>query len=97
MGGKKADWRVRLAVPMFAVIVALGGLALWGWLRPPPEPPVIRYVMESPSAGGPLGLALSPDGTRMAYVGSDSALQSQVYVRERDGFDPTQFLVRVDP
>jgi Tol biopolymer transport system component/tRNA A-37 threonylcarbamoyl transferase component Bud32 len=66
-------WR-RIAVGAMALAAACTGLAIWGWWRPAPTPPVLRYAMALP-AGEQLGqmrgnrLALSPDGSRLVYVG----------------------------
>ena len=50
--------------------------AIWGWMRPAPSKPVVRYplVIDSTEAIAPGGvgsgrIALSPDGSRIAYVG----------------------------
>jgi serine/threonine-protein kinase len=87
-----------------AVVAGLGSaavlfavLAAWGWLRPAPPRPVIRYSMGIPPAQamrqGVLGvnLAISPDGRRIVYVGSGEG-GDQLWVRERDRLDATPLI-----
>ncbi|MEX1999199.1 MAG: hypothetical protein WD934_05885, partial [Gemmatimonadales bacterium] len=74
-------WR-RALWPMVAG--GLGLLALWGWLRSEPPPPVARFdiaVTGSPdlrTGANGATIALSPDGQAFAYVGDDQRL----YVRD---------------
>ena len=69
-------------------------LAAWGWLRPAPPGPVVRYSMGLPSSQamrqGTAGvnLAISPDGRRLAYIGPGEA-GDELWVRERDRLDAT--------
>jgi Tol biopolymer transport system component len=79
-------WRaIRMAMAACAGVV-LGGLAVWGLLRPAPptSPPVTRFTITLPEGqrlGGPAHpLAISPDGTTLAYV-AESDGQRQLYVR----------------
>jgi serine/threonine-protein kinase len=67
--------------------------ALWGWLKPapaPPSSPVIRYSLPLPVGDGlfqmnQLRVALSPDGERLVYAGSqEGAAFPRLYVRSRD-------------
>ncbi|NIN71747.1 MAG: hypothetical protein GTO46_07405 [Gemmatimonadetes bacterium] len=68
----RADWRIAASwlVAALAVIAAL-----WGWLRPAPEPQLARFVVALPPdqalAAGHAGtsIAVSPDGARFVYVG----------------------------
>ncbi len=59
---------------------ALAGIlaiaAGWGWLRPPEPQPVRRMVLLLDSIGVGFGpsAVLSPDGSRVVYVGSDDQL-----------------------
>ena len=63
-----------LVVGGWALAAVAIGLALWGWLRPAPELPVLRYEMSLPD-GEELAnargsrIAISPDGSRLVYVG----------------------------
>jgi serine/threonine protein kinase len=54
-----------------AVMTIIAGIALWGWLKPtPPEAhTVVRFETTLPVADTEGNLALSPDGTRLAFVG----------------------------
>ncbi len=80
----------RFAWPV-AVVLALA-LAAWAWLRPAPEPIVSRFIMALPSELG-LGLArlgthiaVTRDGTMLAYVGGDS-LDSRLWIKRRDALE----------
>jgi serine/threonine-protein kinase len=63
------------AVVGWGLAVLAAGVALWGWLRSAPALPVLRYAMALP-AGEHLAevrgtrIAISPDGTRLVYVGT---------------------------
>ncbi len=64
-----------LVVGGWALAAGAIGVALWGWLRPAPELPVLRYEMSLP-AGEEIAenargnhFAISPDGSRLVYVG----------------------------
>ena len=73
---------------LIALAVLLSGTALWGWMRPAPLEPVVRYtlvvdstqamVQGSASSGR---LDISPDGSRLAYVGGPGG---QLLIRPRD-------------
>jgi eukaryotic-like serine/threonine-protein kinase len=69
-----------------AVIAAAG---LWGWLRPAPRPvlPVARVATSLPVRNVPGGIALSRDGTRLAFVSGTGP--GQIYVRAMDQLDAT--------
>jgi serine/threonine-protein kinase len=64
------------------------GAALWGWMRPIPKP-VARFSLALPEAEAlrtvdfGLRLAISPDGSRMVYVGPSEG-SVQLWVREFD-------------
>jgi serine/threonine-protein kinase len=80
--------------------VALAGWLLWGltvlagtwlWSRPRtgPQAPVRRYALEMTGAEAVANtelqiLALSPDGSRLAYVGGGTAGSSQLWIRDWD-------------
>lgn len=58
-----------VAIPIFI-------LAIWGWVRPAPSKAVVRYTLaidsiEALTTARPLSgrIAISPDGSRLAYVG----------------------------
>ncbi|HAH64662.1 MAG TPA: hypothetical protein DCL72_04130, partial [Rhizobiales bacterium] len=64
---------------LIALAVLMSGTAVWGWVRPAPPEPVVRYtlvvdsteamVQGSASSGR---LDISPDGSRLAYIGGPS-------------------------
>ncbi len=63
-------------MPILAVVAVLAmGAAAWGWLRPAPEGPVqrLRLDVRTFPENGP-EIAVSPDGTRIVYVGADRRL-----------------------
>lgn len=82
--------RPRRAVTLagWGVALAACAVAAWGWLRPAEELPVRRYAMSLPT-GQALGshrgarIALSPDGSMLAYVGEGPDGQ-QLMLRRRD-------------
>jgi serine/threonine-protein kinase len=80
-----------LTIGVTAVAAILLLTTLWGWLRPAPEAPkpVIRYtlVLAEEEALQPVfgtSIALSPDGSRLVYVGSSDEAGFQLWLRERD-------------
>ena len=85
----------RLWLPWTFALGALGFIAI-DWLRQPPTPPpspVQRFDIVLPEnaswvdeAGS--GMALSPDGTMLAFIGQDSSAQRWVYLRAMDQLDP---------
>jgi len=87
--GKKSGRRERVA--LYAVIpiaILISGAAIWGWIRPSSSKPVLRYrlVVDSTEAiakGSSWSgrIALSPDGSRLAYIGGP---RSQLLIRSRD-------------
>jgi serine/threonine-protein kinase len=84
-----ADWRIAggWLVASLAVIAAL-----WGWLRPTPEPQLARFVVALPSDQGMFAdhagttVAVSPDGARFVYVG-DCRGERCLFVREIGEFE----------
>ena len=84
------SWR---QVAMFAItalaFLAIGGISVWN-LKPTPAPqrPVTRFTISLPAGQRLAGLddpaiALSPDGTRLAYVAIQGGIQ-QLYLRAMD-------------
>ena len=83
-----AVWRRTLPV---AVALVVGGLTVWGLMRPAPQPPapVERFVVTTPatvpfSPTGSQDLAISPDGTRVIYLASANDGTNHLYVRPVD-------------
>ena len=63
-------------------------IALWGWMRPAPSKPVVRYTLVFDSTDTMVRsaewagrLAISPDGSRLAYIGGPGA---QLLIRPRN-------------
>ena len=90
-----AELSRRTAVLSAAVALLLGGLiasvTVWN-LKPLPAPPVVRMAVPLPQnerlpALNTTVLALSPDGSRVAFISARSAGQ-QIYVRSFDSTQP---------
>jgi serine/threonine-protein kinase len=83
--------RRRERMALYAVIpiaILISGAAIWGWMRPASSKSVVRYrlVVDSTEAivkgfSWSGRLALSPDGSRLAYIGGP---KSQLLIRSRD-------------
>jgi Tol biopolymer transport system component len=77
----------------FALALVAAG---WGWLRPAPihvPPPVERFILEfdnhaqlTDAQGSPI--AVSPDGSRIVYVGTDSQRVRWLFSRGSERVDP---------
>ena len=73
---------------LIALAILMSGTAIWGWMRPAPPEQVVRYtlvvdsteamVQGSSSSGR---LAISPDGSRLAYIGGP---RGQLLIRPRN-------------
>jgi eukaryotic-like serine/threonine-protein kinase len=94
-GAGTASPRTRaLVVALAAVALVSTALAAWALFRPKPPAPVIRYSMGLPPdqamRQGAFGvnLAISPDGSRMVYVGPGEG-GDQLWIRERDRLEAT--------
>src|SRR5256885_1609914 len=85
-----------LALAPWALALLAAGTAAWGWLRPAPKPlaaPIVRFSLTfepgfqaSDARGSPV--ALSPDGSRIVYVGSDSLGGRWLFSRGFEHVDP---------
>jgi serine/threonine protein kinase/Tol biopolymer transport system component len=81
--------RLILSVGIFVLGAAISGLAVWNYRPLPPTKPVSRLAITlSPGqqlAGldSGLALAISPDGTHLAYVARQGGVQ-QIYLRSMD-------------
>jgi len=88
--GTKGGWQQVVLWSSFASLIvgAIVGLAVWN-LKPLPPKPVTRTVIDLPAgqhlAGldGP-ALALSPDGSQLAYVAATQGSVQQIYLRTMD-------------
>src|SRR5256886_6159533 len=81
----RRDRTVLYAVIALAMLVSAG--AIWGWLRPAPAKQVVRSMLAidsteamAPSTPWSGRVAISPDGSRLAYIGGP---RSQLLIRPR--------------
>ena len=80
----------------WALLLAVTGVAAFDRLRPKPvsaPPPVQRFDVVLPEDAewvdeSGSGMALSPDGTLLAYTGQDSSAQRRIYLRSMSRLDP---------
>ena len=91
--GHSGGWRHRTAVPALVAALVLAVALVWVLRRPSPPAPVTRYAVALPAgqelSGSPWSrLAVSPDGSRLVYVGN-AEQGSQLFVRARDGLEST--------
>ncbi|HZI28184.1 MAG TPA: protein kinase [Gemmatimonadaceae bacterium] len=91
----RSSWRERFAIPALATAGVALLAAAWFATRPagPPAGPVLRYRLSLPPQGSlttryASRIALSPDGSRLAYMGP-SAQGVQLWVRRRDQLEGT--------
>jgi predicted Ser/Thr protein kinase len=70
------------AAGLMAIIAAV---ATWGWMHPttPAPPGVVRLTIALRLADVPGAMALSRDGSRLAFIGGP---QQQIYIRRMDQF-----------
>lgn len=84
--------RVREIV-LASMLAAAMAIALWAWLRPAPALPVIRYTLVPDSTASIARVprwgrvALSPDGSTLAYVGGP---HNTLFVQRRDQLRATE-------
>ncbi len=86
-------WRQVAAVAIAALaLLAIGSLATWNLKPSPSSQPITRTVIDLPPGQQLAGLengpaiALSPDGTRLAYVARQGGTQ-QIYLRPMDSLE----------
>lgn len=92
--GNGASRRLRRMLYSAATLAALFlATTLWGWMRPAPSKPVVRYNLALDSAEAMVPgaswwgrLAISPDGSRLAYIGGPRA---QLLIRPRNQLHAT--------
>ena len=84
--------------------IALGALALvstlgfgWSLLRPDTPPPVVRFELTVPDglglfSGNITGLTISPDGSRVVFVGISPGAGQQLWLRPLDQLAPVPIL-----
>jgi DNA-binding SARP family transcriptional activator/Tol biopolymer transport system component len=85
-GHSRRDRTVLYAVIVLAVLISAG--AIWGWVRPAPAKQVVRSTLamdstEAMAPGAPWSgrVAISPDGSRLAYIGGP---RLQLLIRARN-------------
>src|SRR5881296_1279654 len=81
----RRDRTVLYALIALAMLISAG--AIWGWLRPAPAKQVVRSMLAidsteamAPSTPWSGRVAISPDGSRLAYIGGP---RSQLLIRPR--------------
>jgi serine/threonine protein kinase/Tol biopolymer transport system component len=92
-GSTISDWRQHVAAPALGIAGLLAAVLLWVTTRPVPTQPVARYTISLPEAQGLSGtpwsrLAVSPDGSRLVYVG-DGERGTHLFVRAIDQLTST--------
>ena len=93
-GTSMSRWRDPVVLGLAAVVVALAGLATWKWRAsaPPVEMPTVRFTLEPPDsqnirpAIGGRGLAISPDGSEIVYIGAVPGSGPTLLRRRLDDF-----------
>jgi serine/threonine-protein kinase len=78
-----------------ATMVFFAGALAWTMLRPAEVPKVARYSVSLPeghvvSAAYGASLAISPDGSRWAYIAPNEAGAAVMWARRRDQLDPVE-------
>ena len=76
-------WNALLA----AIAMAGAAVAVLHFREAPPSPLAVRFQVAAPEKGGfpgNGGMALSPDGTRLAYIAADAEGTSMLWVRPLD-------------
>jgi Tol biopolymer transport system component len=77
-------WMLSTAVLALALLAGAGYLTL----RPHPEPPVVRFAIPLPEKTNyGFGLAISPDGKRVALVASAAGGRNMLWVRPIDSLE----------
>src|SRR5262249_61326981 len=86
-------WRRALPSVLTGLVIAAVAVVIAIWNRPAPTPrPVSRTVITLPQGQRLAGLeqpsvALSPDGTQLVYIVSDSAGTQRLYLRSLDALE----------
>jgi len=87
--GKERSRREKAVLyTVIALAILISATAIWGWLRPAPAKQVVRSMLAidsteamAPSTAWSGRLAISPDGSRLAYIGGP---RSQLLIRARN-------------
>ena len=87
------------AVAIIATVVAIAALKEAGFIGEKPAPPPVRFTVHAPSGGHMSGWAsnhqISPDGSTVSWVGSESGGDRALYLRRLDSMEMTR-LIDVD-
>jgi Tol biopolymer transport system component/tRNA A-37 threonylcarbamoyl transferase component Bud32 len=89
---KRASW-LPVVVAVGAIALAAVGAAMWALTRPSAPLPVSRLLL-APTPSAPLvsvggyDVAISPDGTRIVYLGEAPQGSRALYLRELGGLEP---------
>jgi hypothetical protein len=90
----RRSWLVPALVAA-AIVVAAIGVAIWALTRTAVSaPPTVSRLLLAPSASAPLvsvgglDVAISPDGTRIVYLGDAPQGGRALYLRELSGLEP---------
>src|SRR6185312_11111317 len=93
--GRSANAQHRSIVLLAAIAIIASAAAAWGWLRPHHgEPsmlssPAWRVTLSLPDTAMPVGsLALSPDGSELAYAAA-GARGTRIWIRRGAALEPT--------
>lgn len=86
----KQNLQKRLAVgtAIIIAIAAIGALLVYIRPTPPLERQAVRFTVGPPEKGNfnpnPMFLSISPDGSKLAFVGADASRKQQLWVRALD-------------
>src|SRR5262249_17769945 len=82
--GRRRQWLATSGA--IALLLLIGALALWGWLRPTPgeKRTITRFTIPASIAIVSDAVVVSRDGSKLAFVGG---AQQQIYVRKLDDFE----------
>ena len=82
-----------VTVGLAAALLVTAGVALWGWMRPTPSPPVTRSYLKFPDAEAPVrgrrAYTLLPDGSALVYVGTAGGGGTQLWMKKRSELHAT--------
>jgi serine/threonine-protein kinase len=89
-GSATSPWN-RLAIAMTLLAVVTTAVAAWATFSPDPPEGVLRYAVDVNLGRGTgltgARLAISPDGTKLAYRGMSGG-SAQLWVRDRHDLEP---------
>src|SRR5438034_4636265 len=87
-GNERSRREMAVLYTVIALAILISATAIWGWLRPASAKQVVRSMLAidsteamAPSTAWSGRLAISPDGSRLAYIGGP---RSQLLIRARN-------------